>query len=79
MRKPNRPSYHNEESLKSIKSTDSKKLFGLKNKIIMGADKSEGSQDEDDSNNQHHMEEREVKNNRKITEYFTFNLSAKTT
>lgn len=45
----------------------------------MGADKSEGSQDEDDSNNQHHMEEREVKNNRKITEYFTFNLSAKTT
>ena len=41
MRKQNRQSINNEESLRSIKSTDSKKMFPMKNKIIIGEEKSE--------------------------------------
>lgn len=67
MRKPGKP-INNEESLRSIKSTDSKRVYSHKEKIIIFEERSEGSGDEQKID-EHRLQE-ELKNNRKITEYF---------
>lgn len=61
--------------MRTIKSTDSKKRNPYKNKVIMFEEKSANSHEDDDDNKI--KLDQEVKNNRKITDYFTFKSSAK--
>lgn len=64
MRRPSKIQQHNEESLKSIKSTDSKK-------IIMPVHKLNEEQEETEKQQEPiGLSEEEIKVNRKITDYF---------
>lgn len=74
MRNKSKPAL-NEESVRSIKSTDSKKINQFKNKVMIFEEKSHGSEDEE---SQYKIKlDQEVKNNRKITDYFFSKSSAK--
>lgn len=67
----------NQESLRSIKSTDSKKMITVhKNKKLIFQEKSNGSVEEEADADKLKLEE-EIKNNRKITDYFNVKSSAK--
>lgn len=66
----------NEQSLRSIKSTDSKKIITAhKNKMLIFQEKSNGSAEEEEADKV--KLEEEIKNNRKITDYFNVKSSAK--
>lgn len=65
----------NEESVRSIKSTDSKKINPYKSKLVIFEERSHDSR-EDESQERVKLEQ-EVKNNRKITDYFFSKSSAK--
>ena len=70
MRRPSKPLQPSEESLKSIKSTDSKKPLPL-HKLP------EQSQEDSPQDSDLRLSEEEIRNNRKITDFFSFKKTPK--